>query len=97
MYDLERQHLHRLLGAAIAAAQPAKVLPPSLPDPLPGGKIIVVGAGKAAAGMAQATERYYASLGAEGRLVGEVATRHGYALPAGIIAIAEAGASGARR
>ena len=47
--------LRRLLDAALASARPALCLPPHLPEP-PAGRTVVVGAGKAAATMAQAVE-----------------------------------------
>ena len=91
MYEQERTHLARLLNAAISAAQPAVVLPAHLPQPVAGGRIVIAGAGKAAAGMALAAERHYVSLAAEARLVGEVATRHGYGAPTRFIKVTMAG------
>ena len=76
-----RQHLVSLLQTAIAAAQPAKCLPPHLPPVPAKGRLIVLGAGKAAAAMARATEAHYAQLGTLARIGGVVTTRHGYALP----------------
>ena len=86
-----REALVRLLDAAIAAAQPGRVLAPALPDPLEGGRILVIGAGKAAAAMARAAEAHYRELDAQGRLAGAVATRHGHALTGGRIAVRQAG------
>lgn len=43
--------LRRLFDAAVAAADPARIVPPALPQP-PKGRTIVVGAGKASAAMA---------------------------------------------
>ena len=53
--------LQRMFDAAIAAAQPQLCLPPFLPnrDQLGTGKLIVIGAGKASAAMAQALEAHY--------------------------------------
>ncbi len=45
----------RMFDAAIAAAQPARCLPPHLPA-RPRGRTIVIGAGKASAAMARALE-----------------------------------------
>ncbi|HRZ23396.1 MAG TPA: DUF4147 domain-containing protein, partial [Candidatus Contendobacter sp.] len=45
--------LWEMFEAAIAAAQPARCVPPYLPKP-PQGRLIVIGAGKASAAMAQA-------------------------------------------
>jgi hydroxypyruvate reductase len=67
--------LRRLFAAAIAAAQPAHCLPAFLP-PVPRGRLIVVGAGKAAAAMARAVEDHW-----PGPLSGVVVTRYGYEVP----------------
>ena len=91
MHEPQRHQLMSLLTAAIAAAQPSGVLAAHLPEPLAGGRVVVVGAGKAAAAMAVASERHYRELAAQGRLVGEVATRHGYGLPTSHIKVSEAG------
>jgi glycerate 2-kinase len=81
-----RALLRRMFDAAIAAAQPALVLPPQLPDPASvRGRLIVIGAGKASAAMAQAVERHWA-----GELSGYVVTRYGYAVPCERIQIVEA-------
>ncbi|MGH6960324.1 MAG: DUF4147 domain-containing protein, partial [Dongiaceae bacterium] len=48
-----RDFLRRLFEAALAAADPARCVPPHLPA-VPKGRTIVVGAGKAAAKMARA-------------------------------------------
>jgi glycerate 2-kinase len=86
-----RKHLVALLKTAIKAAQPALCLPPHLPPPPPSkGRLIVLGAGKAAAAMAQVTERHYADLGVQDRLVGVVTTRHGYELPTTLIKVTQA-------
>lgn len=67
--------LRRLFDAAIAAAQPAQCLPAYLP-PTPRGRLVVVGAGKAAAAMARAVEDHWV-----GPLSGAVVTRYGYEVP----------------
>ena len=77
--------------AAVAAAHPAGCVPPHLPRLRPGGRLIVVGAGKAAAAMAQATEAHYAARGETALIIGGVVTRHGFALPTRYLAVAEAG------
>ena len=85
-----RAHLRALLDVAIAAAQPETCLPAHLP-PLPAkGRLIVTGAGKAAAAMAQAVETHYARHGGLDRVSGAVTTRHGYALPTRMIEVLEA-------
>ena len=76
--------LRSLFDAAIAAAQPALCLPPHLP-PLPKGRTIVIGAGKASAAMARALEDHW-----DGPLEGIVVTRYGYAVPCERIEIVEA-------
>jgi hydroxypyruvate reductase len=76
--------LRRLFDAALAAADPAKTLPPCLPAP-PKGRTIVVGAGKAAAKMARAVEDHWA-----GTLAGLVVTRYGHGVPCRRIEVVEA-------
>jgi glycerate 2-kinase len=73
-----------MFDAAIASAQPAVCIPSHLP-PAPRGRMIVIGAGKASAAMAQAVERNWS-----GSLSGLVVTRYGYAVPCKQIEIVEA-------
>jgi hydroxypyruvate reductase len=73
--------------AAVAAADPLKILPQHLPAP-PRGRTLVIGAGKAGASMAQAVERHWPAAAA---LEGVVITRHGHGLPTGRISVIEAG------
>ena len=80
-----RALLQRLFEAALAAADPARTVPPSLPAP-PEGRTIVVGAGKAAASMAMAVEAHW-----PGALRGLVVTRYGHGLPCRRIEVVEAG------
>jgi len=77
--------LKDLFNAAVAAASPEECVPGHLPDP-PRGRTVVVGAGKAAAGMARAVEARW-----DGELTGLVATRYGHGLPLERIEVAEAG------
>jgi glycerate 2-kinase len=79
-----RDILRRLFDAAIAAADPARCVPPHLP-PDDGGRLIVVGAGKASAAMAQAVEAHWT-----GPLDGLVVTRYGHGVPCERIEIVEA-------
>ena len=82
---------------AVAAADPRRFLPAQLPRllpewfapgrPAPRGRLIVVGAGKAAAAMAQAVE---AALPAGRTASGLVVTRYGYGLPCRTIEVVEA-------
>jgi hydroxypyruvate reductase len=78
--------LRSLFDAAVAAADPRLVLPPALP-PRPRGRCVVVGAGKAAALMAQVVDQAWPDVA----LSGAVVTRYGHAVPAGRIAVLEAG------
>jgi glycerate 2-kinase len=72
---------------AVAAADPAKILPPHLPPP-PKGRTLVVGAGKAAAAMARAVEEHWPPHAA---LDGLVITRYAHGLPTRRIRVVEAG------
>jgi glycerate 2-kinase len=82
--DIQRALLRRLFDAALAAADPARVVPPHLP-PAPKGRTLVVGAGKAAAAMARAVEDHR-----PGVLGGLVVTRYGHGVPCRRIEVVEA-------
>lgn len=83
--------LVEIYRAAVAAAHPESCVPPHLP-PLPeSGRILIVGAGKAASAMVVAAERHYAGRGLGDRVTGFVTTRHGFKLPTQSIEIIEAG------
>lgn len=78
-----------LLGSfrvAVAAADPARILPPHLPAP-PRGRTVVVGGGKAAASMAAAVEAHWPP---DAPLSGLVVTRYRHSLPTRRIEIVEA-------
>lgn len=77
--------LRRLFAAAVESALPSSCVPPHLPPP-PAGRTIVVGAGKAAAAMAQAVEEHW-----DGPLSGLVVTRYGHTVPCSRIEVVEAG------
>jgi len=77
--------LKTLFEAALDSASPASCLPPYLPQ-APVGRTVVVGAGKAAASMAQAVEQQWT-----GPLSGIVVTRYGHGLPLETIEVVEAG------
>ena len=63
-----------MFAAAIASAQPRVCIPNALPDPSEvKGKLVVIGAGKASAVMAQVVEQHW-----KGPLQGLVVTRYGY-------------------
>lgn len=83
-----RGFLAGLFDAAVAAGDPATVIGRHLPD-APAGRTIVIGAGKASAGMAQAFEKAWA---AAGRRIdaGLVVTRYGHAARCEAIEIVEA-------
>lgn len=73
--------------AAVSAADPLAILPRHLPRP-PGGKTLVVGAGKAAAAMALAVEQHWPSAAP---LDGLVITRYRHGLLTNRIKVIEAG------
>ena len=89
--DEVRSLLLKMYDAAVATAHPRTCVPPHLPPVPEGGRIVIIGAGKADAAMAQATEQYYERLGQADRITGLVTTRHGYGLPTRIIELIEAG------
>ncbi len=84
MQDMNRQFLIGLFNAAVAAADPALILAPALPDK-PKGRTVVIGAGKGAAQLAQAFEGLW-----DAPLSGVVVTRYGYAAPCRQIRVLEA-------
>jgi hydroxypyruvate reductase len=77
--------LQKLFDAAMAAADPYDLLAAHLPPP-PRGRTLVLGAGKAAARMAEAVERHW-----QGELSGLVVTRYGHGAPTRHIEVIEAG------
>ncbi|RYH07046.1 glycerate kinase [Tropicimonas sp. IMCC6043] len=77
--------LRSMFDAAVAAAQPDLCVPPVLPAMPAQGRLVVIGAGKASAAMAQAAERHYGQ-----PLEGLVVTRYGHAVPCEGIEIVEA-------
>ena len=80
--------LVHLLGAGLAAADPARVVPPCLPGPSATGRTLVIGAGKASAAMAGAVERHWpAHLPPP---AGLVVTRYGHAVSLDSITCVEA-------
>jgi glycerate 2-kinase len=78
-----KQFLTDLFTRAIAEADPMKMLGPFLPA-RPKGRLIVIGAGKASARMAEAAEAHY------GPCEGYVITRYGYERPCSGIEIVQA-------
>jgi glycerate 2-kinase len=87
-----RPLLRAIFEAAVAAAHPDVVLAQHL-RPAPKGRVICLAAGKGAAAMAAAAERYYLDeLGlAPSRLLGAATTRHGHGVPTRRIEVIEAG------
>jgi hydroxypyruvate reductase len=81
---MRRELLLELFDAAVAAADPARLLHDRLPQ-APPGRTMVVGAGKAAAAMARAVEREW-----RGPLGGLVVTRYGHAVTCERIDVVEA-------
>jgi hydroxypyruvate reductase len=80
-----RALLEESFWAAVAAADPLKILAPHLPKP-PKGRTFVAGAGKAAASMALAVEKNFPS-----EVAGIAITRYGHGLPTRKIRVIEAG------
>ncbi|ARE40160.1 D-glycerate 2-kinase [Rhodovulum sp. P5] len=75
--------LRSLFDLAVRAADPMRAVPDALPEK-PAGRIVVVGAGKASARMAEAVEASW------GPVEGLVITRYGYARPTQGIEIVQA-------
>ena len=78
-----RTFLRQLFDRAVEVADPMRSLAAALP-PKPAGRVVVIGAGKASARMAEAVEAAW------GPCEGLVITRYGYARPCKGIEIAEA-------
>jgi glycerate 2-kinase len=82
-----RAALRAIFAAAVASADPRKVLAAHLPrKPAKGARVVVVGAGKSAALMAAALEQAWPDVA----LSGLVVTRYGHAVPTTRIAVMEA-------
>jgi glycerate 2-kinase len=79
--------LRRLFDVAVAAADPGAAVTAHLP-PEPAGRLVVVGAGKAAAAMARAVELGYP---ASARLSGLVIVPYGFEVDCERIEVAQAG------
>lgn len=73
--------------AAVAAADPLRIVPAQLPSP-PRGRTLAIGAGKAAASMAAAVEQHWPG---DAALSGLVITRYAHSLPTRRIRVVEAG------
>src|SRR5438309_7293300 len=82
-----KQLLMQSFKAAVAAADPLKILPSHLPHP-PSGRTLVIGAGKAAASMALAVEQHWPR---DAPLEGLAITRYRHGLPTRRVRVIEAG------
>jgi glycerate 2-kinase len=82
--DSDRELLMSLFHAAVAAADPIRIVPPHLPA-RPRGRTLVIGAGKASAQMARAVELTWKE-----PVTGLVVTRYGHKVPTDRIEIVEA-------
>lgn len=80
--------LRTLVDAGLAAADPARAVPPHLPAPPRDGRTLVIGAGKAAASMARAVEDNWPADAPAPE--GLVVTRYGHGLPLDHIECVEA-------
>lgn len=85
----KRKQLLDLFDTAVKAAHPSLCLPPALPQLPADGRLLILGAGKAAAAMVQVAENHYIAAGQGDRISGYVTTRYGYKLPTGIIELVE--------
>lgn len=86
--------LKNAFAAALAVADPQKIVPEHLGKIFPNGlsgRCVVVGAGKASASMASALERHAKVHWPEAQLEGVVLTRYGHGSPTSHIQIIEAG------
>ncbi len=73
-----RALLSAMFEGAVRAAHPAGCLARHLPLVPPNGRLVIVGAGKAAAAMAIVAERHYLAAGAISQVVGCLTPPHGY-------------------
>lgn len=80
-----RQFLIDLYSTAVSAVSAAKCQPAFLPQPTPGGRTLVIGAGKGAAAMAKAVEDHW-----QGDISGLVVTRYGHGADCKKIEVVEA-------
>jgi glycerate 2-kinase len=86
-----RDFLESLFRSAVAAAHPARCLPPYLPAPPTRGRLIVLAAGKAAGSLTEVAEQHYLARMPESRIGGIGVTRHGYGRPTKLVPVIEAG------
>jgi glycerate 2-kinase len=86
-----RDLLESLFRSAVAAAHPARCLPPHLPQPPERGWLIVLAAGKAGGSLTEVAEQHYLARLPRDRISGIAVTRHGYGRPTKLIPVVEAG------
>lgn len=87
-----RDDARRIVEAAIEAVKPGVFLPPHLPSPRAGQRVVIFAAGKAAGSMAETAETHYRAQGlGPDRLSGLAIARHGYNRPLAILDAREAG------
>jgi hydroxypyruvate reductase len=92
MNSSSRPFLENLFRIAVAAAHPACCLARYLPPPPADGRLILLGAGKAAGAMMETAEQFYLEQGFPAdRLSGIAVTRHGYDRPTRLIPVIQAG------
>lgn len=87
----ERELLRQLFHAAVSAVDPMQVVGPALPVRPPSGRVIVLGAGKAAARMALALEQAWPASAAGAPVSGLVVTRYGHGEATERIQVLQAG------
>ncbi|MBB4844958.1 hydroxypyruvate reductase [Paucibacter oligotrophus] len=87
----ERQLLRQLFDAAVHAVDPLVCVGPALPDRPAQGRVIVLGAGKAAARMALAVEQAWGTDAPGAAVSGLVVTRYGHGEATERIRVLEAG------
>lgn len=89
MIGIPETLLREMFDSAVNVASPKLSIRQYLPD-RPNGRTIIVGAGKAAAAMAQAVEAEWAEAGKAGELRGLVITRYGHSLETQWVEVVEA-------
>ena len=91
MISTKHNQLLDIYEKAIQAVHPKNCLKPYLPEPPETGRIIVLGAGKAAAAMVCTLENHYQEQNQAKHLSGTAVTRHGYNLKTQYIPVIQAG------
>lgn len=88
----KRADAEAIYRAAVNAVLPAVFLPPVLPAPKPGQRVVIFAGGKAAGSMAEAAERHYLAHGVpRSNLSGLAIARHGYGRELEVLDALEAG------